>query len=525
MRTYRVLDIFAGAGGLSLGFLQTKRFEIVAAFENNCAAKATYGTNHSQTVLYEDVLDVSFEELSTLYGQFDVIIGGPPCQGFSNANRQHNQLINTNNQLIRTYVEFIKNLKPKAFLLENVKMLSSKTHRFFYAADDADEVQRYQSFKSEEVHVYHGQEIIPFNDLIRENRLVWPEFSIGAEVHILVRELKRKLNKGTLKMSDVIPLCSTIDFFISCLEEGRLKDSLRSATAVCRDERDTEEQDLSTLIMIADALLKLEDIAKNNIVILEAKQEESDLWFIVYSYTVIDYLLSELGKEYFTDESIVNSVDYGIPQNRERYIMLGVRKEHNVKPQLPVKHVQRTTVYDAIGDLYNVKSTELVEDGPIPLRKSSKNSALSSLRDSDLLYNHVVTKSSQTAKERFAVIKQGMNFHSLDKKLITNYANPKRTQNSIYLRLDETKPSATVTNVRKAMWIHPIHNRAISVREAARLQSFPDSFRFVGTKDQQYQQVGNAVPPMLAHELALSLLESLDQIACQNLTTINLPIL
>lgn len=512
MRTYRVLDIFAGAGGLSLGFLQTKRFEIVAAFENNRAARETYIANHSQTTLFEDVLHARFEELSAAYGQFDVIIGGPPCQGFSNANRQHNQLINMNNQLIRTYVEFIKKLNPKAFLLENVKMLSSQTHRFFYTAQDPEEVRGYDSFKKEEVHVYHGDREIPFEDLVNKNKIIWPDFSITTDMHVLVRELKRKLAKDLVQAVDIIPLCEIVDSFISCLDEGRLKASLRLATSICQDEENSVEHGIETVIMIADALIKLEDISKNNIAVSEIKQEGKNLKFVVYSYTVIDYLLAELGKDYLMDKGVINSVDYGIPQNRERYIMLGVRKEHGIKPNLPVAHKKKTNVYDAIGDLYDVESTEKVEDEPIPLKQGRKFTALSSLRDNDLLFNHVVTKSSKTAKDRFAVIKQGMNFHSLGKEMITNYSNPKRTQNSIYLRLDETKPSATVTNVRKAMWIHPVHDRAISVREAARLQSFPDSFKFVGTKDQQYQQVGNAVPPMLAEALASSLLDSLDQI-------------
>ena len=59
-----------------------------------------------------------------------------------------------------------------------------------------------------------------------------------------------------------------------------------------------------------------------------------------------------------------------------------------------------------------------------------------------------------------------------------------------------------MVNVRKSMWIHPVQDRAISVREAARLQTFPDSFIFCGTKDQQYQQVGNAVPPIMAKAIA-----------------------
>ena len=84
-----------------------------------------------------------------------------------------------------------------------------------------------------------------------------------------------------------------------------------------------------------------------------------------------------------------------------------------------------------------------------------------------------------------------------------------RTQNTIYLRLNYNEPSGTVVNVRKSMWIHPVLDRAISVREAARLQTFPDSFVFCGSKDKQYQQVGNAVPPIMAKAIAERLAETL----------------
>jgi DNA (cytosine-5)-methyltransferase 1 len=84
----------------------------------------------------------------------------------------------------------------------------------------------------------------------------------------------------------------------------------------------------------------------------------------------------------------------------------------------------------------------------------------------------------------------------------STYTTPERTQNTIYLRIEYDKPSGTVVNVRKSMWIHPKKDRAISVREAARLQSFPDSFIFKGTKDSQYQQIGNAVPPKISQVLA-----------------------
>ena len=125
------------------------------------------------------------------------------------------------------------------------------------------------------------------------------------------------------------------------------------------------------------------------------------------------------------------------------------------------------------------------------------------LRDSNRLYNHIITKTRSVAKARFEALGQGENFHSLDASLKENtYTDVSRTQNTIYLRLSYNKPSGTVLNVRKSMWIHPTINRAVSIREAARLQTFPDSFVFCGPKDSQYQQVGNAVPPMFARAIA-----------------------
>ena len=117
-----------------------------------------------------------------------------------------------------------------------------------------------------------------------------------------------------------------------------------------------------------------------------------------------------------------------------------------------------------------------------------------------------MTKTTDIALQRFKALKPGQNFHSLDETLKTNtYTDSSRTQNTIYLRLDYDEPSGTVVNVRKSMWIHPTLDRAISVREAARLQTFPDSFIFCGSKDKQYQQVGNAVPPIMAKAIAKKL--------------------
>ncbi len=105
---------------------------------------------------------------------------------------------------------------------------------------------------------------------------------------------------------------------------------------------------------------------------------------------------------------------------------------------------------------------------------------------------------------------EAVDFHSLpEEQKINTYTDAKRTHNTIYLKLNYDEPSGTVVNVRKSMWIHPVMDRAISIREAARLQTFPDSFVFCGTKDKQYQQVGNAVPPIMAKAIAETLYQVL----------------
>lgn len=220
---------------------------------------------------------------------------------------------------------------------------------------------------------------------------------------------------------------------------------------------------------------------------------------------------------YVITSKVLCAADYGAPQKRMRFVVAGIKKSISSKIALPQGRFdedQYRTVRDAISDLEDVPPISDIgdDDGTPVVPKADIGELGASLRNAETLYNHIITKTTDVAMERFLAIQQGQNFHSLDDALKTNtYTDANRTQNTIYLRLNYDEPSGTVVNVRKSMWIHPTQNRAISVREAARLQTFPDSFVFCGTKDSQYQQVGNAVPPIMAKSIAKKLAQILSK--------------
>lgn len=267
-------------------------------------------------------------------------------------------------------------------------------------------------------------------------------------------------------------------------------------------------------------LSKAQEIHKNKIVVTGYNRNHG-LVAEVTSMAVIEYVKKILGAPnsgYIIKDGVLSAATFGAPQKRMRFVIIGVKKEQAPEgvelPEGTIKENKFNTVWDAIADIEDVDTTSDVSIGNngIKLPKVTKQISKygNRLRNSEKLYNHVITDTTPRALERFKAIQQGSNFHSLAPELRTTYSDPKRTQNTIYLRLDYNAPSGTVVNVRKSMWIHPVKDRALSVREAARLQAFPDSFVFCGTKDSQYQQVGNAVPPILAKAVAEHLCTYLD---------------
>ena len=121
-----------------------------------------------------------------------------------------------------------------------------------------------------------------------------------------------------------------------------------------------------------------------------------------------------------------------------------------------------------------------------------------------------VSKNNDLVIERYKHIKQGQNWRTIPDSLMENYADKKRTHSGIYKRLLADKPSVVISNYRKSMLIHPFQDRGLSVREAARIQSFPDDFIFEGPISHIQQQIGNAVPPLLAKAVVKKILSYQD---------------
>ena len=121
----------------------------------------------------------------------------------------------------------------------------------------------------------------------------------------------------------------------------------------------------------------------------------------------------------------------------------------------------------------------------------------------NVLYDHSTTRHQDYVIERYRRIPQGGNWESIREQM-SNYSRIENTHSNIYRRLENNAPAITISHFRKSMIIHPTQHRGLSFREAYRLQSFPDWFRFYGGRDERAQLLANAVPPQMARAIALS---------------------
>jgi len=193
---------------------------------------------------------------------------------------------------------------------------------------------------------------------------------------------------------------------------------------------------------------------------------------------------------------ILNASDFGVPQNRFRVFIIANRDNEIYSFPIPNEGL-KVTVKDAIGDLpilENGASCEKIGYTSDPLNKYQAQIR----QGSDAAYDNYVTRSADIVLDRYRHIPQGGNWTSIPESLHEGYSDMTRCHTGIYHRLHDNRPSVVVGNYRKNMLIHPTQDRGLSVREAARIQSFPDIFRFSGSIGFQQQQVGNAVPPLLS---------------------------
>lgn len=203
---------------------------------------------------------------------------------------------------------------------------------------------------------------------------------------------------------------------------------------------------------------------------------------------------------YSVTYKILLASDFGVPQNRKRVFFIGLL-DNEKSFEFPIgKYIDsKITSMEAISDL---PEHELPDGTDYELQ--IENEYQEKIRhQSKGVYNHQITKHTEKTKETIALVPDGGNYKSLPKELQNS-----RKVNIAWTRLNSAKPSFTIDTGHRHHF-HYKFNRIPTVREAARIQSFPDTFIFYGSKTAQEKQVGNAVPPILAEALAEALIKYL----------------
>lgn len=217
------------------------------------------------------------------------------------------------------------------------------------------------------------------------------------------------------------------------------------------------------------------------------------------------------GIGYFVDYKIVNASDYGVPQKRQRLIFVALR--HGTGFVWPAATAGHVTVDDAIGDLPSL-------GGALGERCQAYDGAESDFQrearagleadDSGTVWDHITRPVREDDREAFGLMTPDTDYGALPERL-------RRYRSDIfcdkYKKLDGGGLSRTITAhlAKDGYWyIHPTENRTLSVREAARIQTFPDRFRFEGTRSHAFRQIGNAAPPALMAAVGEAVVNALD---------------
>jgi DNA (cytosine-5)-methyltransferase 1 len=250
--------------------------------------------------------------------------------------------------------------------------------------------------------------------------------------------------------------------------------------------------------------------------------------------SVIEIILDEFSKAgYKTSYSVLNSAWFGAPQLRERVFIIGVAEEYPfneslIFPQQEIQFDDYVTVEMAISDLPPIESGEGSER-QVYHTTPQNDYQIWARQNSEGVFNHVAMRHTDRLIERFKVIKAGQSVADVSEEhSALKRGNPKIKSGKVFgqnnMRVFPSLPSPTVAASFQSNFIHPYLNRNFTAREGARLQSFPDNYIFMGRRTtmswekslSQYQQIGNAVPPLLAKAIAANIsqyFEAVDSIS------------
>jgi len=616
-KPFTFVDLFAGAGGFSEGFLQAehnnKFFDFVVAndINENCELTHVVRYNHQlgldaeflkQDITEPDFLDNLLEKINGR--KIDVVCGGPPCQSFSLAGKR--KKFDKKDDLFSHYLEVIKVLQPKYFIMENVKGILTKEKgkikeliiKEINSIVDTKEIPLLISFIKKIRKEYNS---FLFDSIIKRvelEKLLEKDKEIGKTDFITFVE--NRFRKLTPKIADY--KTSKTDENINTIRHGfnllartkeweKLKRDIIKEKDFCNIDSDNFANaftDFLTEISSENVISKIEDAFKILKVPSTYKKDCEDIITSLKIYTTsfdesieilkshcntkqnkeLEKILESIRLYKIEQPFVANASNYGVPQNRERVLFIGCRKDQKYISEIPatVSEEEKVTIFEALYDLdfignnqeahhyelvdisaqYNGTAKKMAKllkkrriDGK-PISKGGKSFAEWSRKGRliqrfkpqtkpfyvrntealdngekkfDILNNHKTSNQNETVIERLGVILKNGNYKKAQPELEKlNLATNKRNYN--VLKPDEQ--SSTIMTIADD-YIHYNSPRSLTVREMARLQSFDDSFVFQGkrstggnnrkTEVPQYTLVGNAVPPLLARAVASEILK------------------
>ena len=220
--------------------------------------------------------------------------------------------------------------------------------------------------------------------------------------------------------------------------------------------------------------------------------------------------LEDIG--YTVNYSIVCASDFGVPQNRYRAIFVALKKEYGKFDfDTLIKYKKKTvSVEEAISDIQSIEGeAKKLKQGTVFFLPSPQSDYQKNMQaPNGEVHNHMIYYPADNVQAMMRFVPEGGNWRCVPKEMFKSQRTNRYTN---YLRrLKNNEPSITIDTGHN-VYFHPIFDRVPTIRESARLQSFPDTFIFTGNKGEQFRQVGNAVPPLMAEALARAIIETIEQ--------------